>query len=339
MDRFGYRATQKFKHLTKRDICAALTEQIRQEWKHNGKADSLGKILMDMKRLTPEQLKNMLVAEIMEPNIDWGKETNFAKMLNIEKSAKQAIGEYIGMRIAGRPKGETIFLSNSSTIYYAFRGMVKYGAQVHVLTIHAAILAVYPSLKSNIRSVTTIWKGRVDLDNGLITPHDLGDSKTKAELGFLDGKVPHALISATGFDSQYGPMAGNATAREVSRRALQSQTHTCVLIDHSKLIAGTSKHEPALLFGEKEWREIRNRGDIEVVVNCHPQMPQEQASFDIALRSRHEIEKIMSQQKSSKQMINNVVSYQDCVMRLRNIIKEVPFVEVPSAMPHTEVKV
>jgi len=326
MIRFGYRTAQTF-NLTQRDICNALAEQIRQEWKHNGKADQLGKILLKMKRLTPEQLSTILGRILMEPNIDWGQETNFAKMLNIEKAAKQAIGEYIGKRISQRPKGESIFLGNSSTVYYAFRGMVKHRADVHVLTIHAAILTVYPSLKSKIRSVSSIWKGRVDLDDGLIEPPDLNDPKTKSELDFLDAKVPHALISATGFDCNYGPMASNATAREVSRRALQSQTHTCILIDHSKILHGTDKSEPSLLFGEKEWREIRNRKDVEIVVNCHPQMPNEQANFSIETRERYAIENIMSQQKTSSRIVDQVLAYQDSVFKLRDIITEVPIME------------
>lgn len=324
MTHFGYRAAQEFGYLKKKDVYAALNTQLKQEWERNGKADPLGKICLDMKLLTHKQLDTILETTLMEPNIDWGEKTNFAKMLNIEKVAKQTIGEYMGKRIAKRPKGETIFLSNSSTIYYVFRGMVKYGASVNVLTIHAAILAAYPSLDSKIRSVGIIWKGHVDLDNALIEPPDLNDPRTKAELDFLQGGVPHALISATGFDSVFGPMAGNITAREVTRRVLQSQTHTCVLIDCSKIKVGTNKHEPALLFREKEWRQIRDRGDVEVVINCHPQIPKEQANFKPSLRSKTEIRDIMSGQNASQSTIQEVLRYQEWSMSLGDILTEIP---------------
>ncbi len=325
MNRFGYRAAQEFGYLNKKAVYVALNEQLRQEWEQEGTADPLGKICLDKKLLTKEQLDTILESLMMEPNISWNEETTFAKMLKVEKDAKQALGEYVGKRISKQPDGITIFLSNSSMIYYIFRGMVKYGASVNVVTIHAAILAIYPAIKSKIRSVKTIWKGRVDLDNALIEPDNLSQPDTKAELGFLHGDVTHAVISATGFDSKYGPMADNATAREVARQALQSETHTCIVFDHTKARINTKKSEPSLLFRGNEWNEIRNRGDLELIVTCHPEMPPEQASLQPELRSFAEIQKMLLAKNRSNALIDEVLLYCKWTTHLRDILCEIPF--------------
>jgi len=326
MGRFAYLAAERFGYLDKKGAYAVLSEQLKQEWGRSGMSDPLGKICLAKGLLTSKQVKEILQAQLMEPNISWGEDAHFTEMLNKEKAAKQTIGEYIGKRISDRPAGETIFLSNSSTIYYAFRGMVKHRTDVSVLTIHAAILAVYPSLKSRIRNVTTIWKGRVDLNDALIEPPDLNNPRTKEELNFLDGQVTHALISATGFDSAFGPMAENPVAREVSRRALQSGTRTCVLIDHTKIRVGTDKHEPALLFHEKEWNQIRARGDVEVMATCHPKMPEGQAGFKPTLRSAVEIESILKRRNTSSSVIKEVKKYHDWSRKLEfDILTEIPF--------------
>ena len=327
MNRIGYRAAKEFGYLTKKDVYAAMNKQLNQEWRRNGKADPFGKICVDMKLLNTKQLNRILESSVMEPNINWDKDTNFARMLQIEKAAKQTLGDYIGASIAKQPSGISIFLSNSSTIYYVFLGMVKHKANVEVITIHAAVLAAYPSVESKIRNVRTTWKGRVDLDNALIEPADLGDPAIKAELGFLEGGITHAVISATGFDSTYGPMATNATAREVARRVLQSRTHTCVVIDHTKLRINTTKNESTLLFHGKEWNDIRQRGDLELFVTCHPKMPKEQAALPPNLRSSSEIEKILSAENVSKSIITQVVQYNDWSSRLGDILKEVSFTE------------
>lgn len=329
MSRFGYLAAEKYGFITRHQLNVAFQEQWRQDCNEPDKpSDPLGSILVDREFMSAKERDAILEDMLMEPGIDWGHKTNFAKMLNVEKPAKQAIGEYVGRRIAKRPKGETIFLSNSSTIYYAFRGMVKHGASVNVLTIHAAILAVYPSLESKIKSVGTIWKGHVDLDNALIEPPDLNDFRTKKELDVLNANITHILISATGFDSACGPMADNSAAREVARRALQSETHTCILIDHTKVRCAADKHEPSLLFREKEWSQIRGRGDVEVVTNCHPQMPQEQAVSDIGIRDTHAIRDILSQRNAPKRTIDKVLAYQQGVMQIRDIVTEVRCPEV-----------
>jgi len=134
MNRFGYRAAQEFGFLKKKSVYEALSKQLSQEWNQNGKADPIGKICVDMKLLTVEQLDRILESMIMEPNINWDEDTNFAKTLQIEKSAKQTLGDYVGRRIAEQPSGISIFMSNSSTIYYVFRGMVKHGASVEVIS-------------------------------------------------------------------------------------------------------------------------------------------------------------------------------------------------------------
>jgi hypothetical protein len=326
MIRFAYRAAKEF-NIPKKDVYAAISRQLKQEWRQNGEADPIGKICVDMNFLTDEQLERILESLVMEPNINWGEKTTFAKMLQDEKAAKQVLGEYVGRRLAEQPAGISVFLSNSSTIYYVFLGMVKHGANLEVLTIHAAVLAAYPAVESKIRNVRTIWKGRVDLDNALVEPTDLSNPTIKRELGFLQGDVTHAVISATGFDCQYGPMADNATAREVARIALQSDTHTCIVIDHTKVRRGTRMGEPALLFRAKEWKEIRERKDLEVIVNCHPQMPLEQAAFKPSSRSPSTIRDILLGKKVSKSMIDQVVKYHEWSMRVRDILTEVPFID------------
>lgn len=327
MNRIGYRAAKEFGFLTQKDVYDVMNSQMKQEWRGNGKADPFGKICVDMKKLNAEQLNRILESSVMEPNIKWDKDTNFARMLQIEKAAKQTLGDYIGESIAKQPSGISVFLSNSSMIYYVFLGMVKHKANVEVITIHAAVLAAYPSVQSKIRNVRTTWKGRVDLDNALIEPSDLNDPTTKAEMGFLEGEVTHAVISATGFDCTYGPMATNATAREVARRVLQSSTHTCIVIDHSKLRIKTPKNEPSLLFHGKEWNVIRQRGDLELFVTCHPKMPREQAALPHKLRSSSKIRDILSAKKVSTSIIDKVVKYNEWSMRLGDILKEVPFNE------------
>lgn len=325
MKRFCYRAVEEFGYIKKPSVFVALNEQIKQEWKQNGQAEPVGEILVKKGLLTRDQLDNMLKTNLMEPNIRWGKETRFAKMLNIEKSAKQAIGCYIGKRVAGQPEGITVFMGNSSTVYYAFRGMVKHKARVNVETIHAAILAAYPSFKSNIKSVSTVWKGHVDLDDALIEPPDLGDLKIREGLGFLHGVATHAIISATGFDSHSGPMATHPAAREVSRLAMQSGTRTCVLIDHTKIRMGISETDPNLLFEIEEWNEIRPRKHVEVIVNCHPNMPAKQASFKPAQREASEIRNELTNKKFKEEEIDRVVKYHNWTMRMRDILQEIPF--------------
>ena len=296
MNRFCYRAVEEFGYIKRDSVAVALNEQIKQEWTQNGQAEPVGEILVKKGLLTRDQLDNILEANLMEPNIRWGKETRFAKMLNIEKAAKQVIGNYVGERIIKQPEGITVFMGNSSGVYYAFRGMVKHKARINVQTIHAAILAAYPSFKSNIQSVTTVWKGHVCLDDALIEPPDLGDLRIREALGFLRGEATHAIISATGFDSHYGPMATHHVAREVSRLALQSGTHTCILIDHTKILMGTRETDPNLLFNITEWNKIRDRKRVEVIVNCHPDMPASQSSYKPAQRVepniRNELKKI-----------------------------------------------
>lgn len=325
MARFGYIAVEKFKYLTKKNLYEALGKQLNQQFTKSGVSERLGKICVENNFMTQKQVDKVLEDMLMEPNISWGENTSFAKMLNIEKDAKQAIGEKVGQRISGRPPGETIFLANSSTIYYTFLGMVKYGAHVDVLTIHAAILAAYPSTTNRIKSVRPIWKGRVDLENALIEPDNLDDPNTKAELNFLHGEATHAIISATGFDRTYGPMADNATAREVSRQALQSETKTCILIDHSKIRINTPENDPSLLFSTAEWNKIRDRGKVEVIVNCHPEMPKQQAVFEPRLRQTHKIKDAMLQQKINKAFIDDVLHYQEWSSRLGDILTEIPF--------------
>ncbi|MHC4426001.1 MAG: sugar phosphate isomerase family [Planctomycetota bacterium] len=326
MSRFGYLAVEKFGYVTGKQLNVAFQEQWSQDCARPSEgSDPLGKILVDKGFLSREQRDEILEVMLMEPNISWGEETYFARTLQIEKGAKQALGDYVGKRLSEEPSGITIFLSNSSTIYYIFRGLVKHAANLNVLTIHAAILAAYPSVRSKIRSVRTIWNGRVDLDNALIEPDDLNDPHTKAELGFLHGDVTHAVISATGFDCTYGPMADNATAREVARKALQSETHTCVIIDHTKVRVGTRKNQPSLLFRGNEWKEIRDRGDLDVCVTCHPKMPAEQACLGPAQRSSAEIRRILQEGKVAQPVIDEVLRYQEWAMRLRAILREVPF--------------
>jgi len=167
----------------------------------------------------------------------------------------------------------------------------------------------------------------VDLYNALIETRDMTDPATKSELRFLEGGVTHAVISATGFDYNHGPMATNATAREVARRALQSETHTCIVIDHTKTRGGTHRHEPSLLFHGNEWNEIRERGDLEVIVTCHPKMPREQATLSPSLRSSSNIRDTLLGKKVSKSKIDQVVQYHEWSMRLRDILREVPFTE------------
>jgi hypothetical protein len=327
MDTFGFVAVKRG-FVSEEQLNIAVVDQLRQHKAGDGVMDTLDKILFDKGFLTGKERDKVLEELLMEPDITWGQSTRFAKELRVQKAAKQAIGEYIGNRLAGEPSDSTVFLSNSSTLYYAFRGMLKYKADVNVLTTHAAVLSTYPSLRSRIRSVSTIWRGRVNLDIALIEPFYLEEPSVSKALGILSGDATYALISASAFDSTYGPMADNATEREVSRRALQSETHTCVLIDHTKIRVGTSKNEATLLFRAKEWREIFGSGTMEIVVSRHPGLPDKLAHFPPSGRESVKMKRIMSEQNASKELIKEVLKYQDWSMRVRDVLTEVPFKKV-----------
>lgn len=323
MSRIGYEAVQRG-YMTKQNLAEVIQEQWKQEWANSGKSQLLGELSVNKGFMAKRDLDSLIETMLMEPNISWEEGATFSDSLHICKPEKQMIGEYVGKLMTREPDDITIFLANSSTIYYAFLGIAKHRAKLHVLTIHAAVLAAYPSMKSQVKSVRTVWKGRVDVDNALIESDNLDDPRTKAELAFFDGEITHSFLSPTGFDQTYGPMGTNRVAREVARRALQSGTRTFLLMDHTKIRTETKKGSSELLFPQHdEWNNIRDHGNIGIIMNCHPAMPKALADREPSQRTEPDIKQAMS--TADNATIREVLRYHQWSMRVRDMLTEVKY--------------
>lgn len=326
MVRFACTAYKKHHFITPQQFGRAITEQWRQE-SHSpeGFAQHIGQILVDQGVITEEQRSAILNDLILEPNISWERDTAFARSLSINKNAKQIISDYVGRKLVGY-SNDTIFLAGASTIYYAFLGLIKHNATVSIRTINAAILAAYPSMQSSLDDVISIWEGSVDVNYGIINPAEhlhTPDSITQ-HAGFTPGRISCALMSVTGFNCFSGPLGNNEIARMIARQALISQTPVWILMDHTKILMNKSRKQ--LLFPDTiEWQAIRDKGNIELIVNCHPDMPSEQANLDITSREVVEIKNIMRANEQSEEDINSVVQYHEWTMRVRDMIDEVPY--------------
>lgn len=330
--RFGNVAREKG-FIDKKQFFTAMSTQLSQEW-GRGKLRPLGQILVDDEAMTEQQRNDVVGSLAMEPRINWEPETDFAKKLEWQKVAKQAIGEFVGREFARNAHNATLFLGHSSSVYYAFRGLVKHSAQVSIITSNAAILAAYPAVKSSIKKVVTAWRGEVNVDTAMLEPHDRNDSKT---MGVLEAELAKALagafISASGVDANLGPMALDGTARVVATKVMQSQTPTYILIDPSKARLNTERfHKRELLFQEQEeWRDIQNRKRVRVVTVCHRDLPQAQANLSVGLRSSTEIGKILAASKNgdgnrySPQKIKEVQDYCEWAKRMQETLDELPY--------------
>lgn len=324
MARFGYTVVREFRYATQKQVAKAITSQWQQEWRNNGVSDRIGDILVKDQVLSQVQRDEVLKYMVMEPNISWGKGTIFGGHLSIHKAEKQLLGECVGALFAQEDYDDsTVFLSGSTTVYYCFRGLVKSGARVRVRTVNAAILSAYPSVESRIREVSTLWEGRVDLDNAIIAPVSptaAADALPRSMNGVTD-----ALLSCVCYDSVYGPVISNETARLIARYLLASGKYVChFVVDHSKIRNGGSKDkdDPKLLFRDvHEWREVRNTGNVSVIVDVHPGMPREKAAEGPSIRQTHEIRNLLEKASASEQEIRDVLDYQEWSIKVRDQIR------------------